>query len=784
MISTGILTVTLDGGAPWGFRLQGGGPNPLQVLKVRKKSKAHNHLREADTLLKVNGVQVRGKSHESVMDTLESIVGQPLVLEIYRGDPLQKLPRGSDAPDTTADVANPPSVQTSYKSVTTSFKMAEPTQQNKKTERSIMTKKTTHQNIIKTSQQKHTNFMMPGRPNQQQEPQAFNQIHQNFYGGSQGTQQPIDNRSVTPQAVHPDQNLIQQQRITHQSNVTQFTQDQHNHVTTTETKVHHTYMGPLEPHQPLAGTKPKVASHLPLRPPPPLIAAKPQPFKSPSVSPMPPSSPVSFPVEDKENVSPADSSSNINIPKFNVVNLKNVVNRPWGEVHLDELHIPLPNYQSKLQTVPKRDTSPTVEKKTIVIPEMTIQPLTEEELMAKKLAGKQPDYYEEIKDDENLIVPIFVEDRPHLPVFGPPVVYGLNPALVPFQQKSVEEESVASEASSGSKKKKIYSDSSFYNDPKAVYPTIEEQINLCKKISYSLTAAANKKARGATMFAKRQKRSSKWIHDGFSTVSDGNIADLSELSSELSPFDGGTKPLFQFRIPRVAHQVSVNEEKMSLSREEFESLRVSQPKVDHRAVKPTLCSNLVADLHNNKGRGAKLFAKRQARSEKWVVDDKSVKSPSTPEANVNMMNVQNKLSTMIETPMPIIKQKPPRPEQLPNVPKAVPVPIVKTDLKSGGHAINLDGPNFNRKARGWNAPAPTPVVPQIPPQAGKKAPPPPVAPKPSRGKGQHTRSSSDQLGYCSDVDHRSQTHSFRQKPMFAPTPFASSAPRDLPGSDM
>ena len=100
---------------------------------------------------------------------------------------------------------------------------------------------------------------------------------------------------------------------------------------------------------------------------------------------------------------------------------------------------------------------------------------------------------------------------------------------------------------------KIYSDSSFYYDPSGVYPTIEEQIDLCKKISQSLTAAANSRARGATMFAKRQKRSAKWIHAGYS---DGNVADLEDLCSELDPSEGGTKPLFQFRIPKVAHQVS------------------------------------------------------------------------------------------------------------------------------------------------------------------------------------------------------------------------------------
>jgi hypothetical protein len=35
--------------------------------------------------------------------------------------------------------------------------------------------------------------------------------------------------------------------------------------------------------------------------------------------------------------------------------------------------------------------------------------------------------------------------------------------------------------------------------------------------------------------------------------------------------------------------------------------------------------SLVADLNHNRGKGAALFQKRKARSEKWVVDENTVK---------------------------------------------------------------------------------------------------------------------------------------------------------------
>jgi hypothetical protein len=47
--------------------------------------------------------------------------------------------------------------------------------------------------------------------------------------------------------------------------------------------------------------------------------------------------------------------------------------------------------------------------------------------------------------------------------------------------------------------------------------------------------------------------------------------------------------------------------------------------VTHTNVPPQAAMNLVADLNANRGKGAAIFQKRKARSEKWVVDENNVK---------------------------------------------------------------------------------------------------------------------------------------------------------------
>ncbi|XP_045927286.1 synaptopodin 2-like protein [Micropterus dolomieu] len=72
------VIITLSGGAPWGFRLQGGleHQKPLQVAKVRKRSKAcRAGLREADELVSINEQPCGMLSHAQAMELIDSSPG-------------------------------------------------------------------------------------------------------------------------------------------------------------------------------------------------------------------------------------------------------------------------------------------------------------------------------------------------------------------------------------------------------------------------------------------------------------------------------------------------------------------------------------------------------------------------------------------------------------------------------------------------------------------------------------------------------------------------------------
>lgn len=65
------------------------------------------------------------------------------------------------------------------------------------------------------------------------------------------------------------------------------------------------------------------------------------------------------------------------------------------------------------------------------------------------------------------------------------------------------------------RKKKVFTDSSFYDDPAHRYPTIEEQIKMARKVAQSLTSAGNVKARGQRMFMRRKEKADRWTIDSF-----------------------------------------------------------------------------------------------------------------------------------------------------------------------------------------------------------------------------------------------------------------------------
>lgn len=249
---------------------------------------------------------------------------------------------------------------------------------------------------------------------------------------------------------------------------------------------------------------------------------------------------------------------------------------------------------------------------------------------------------------------------------------------------------------------KLFSDSAFYDEPSHRYPTIDEQMSMCKKIAQSLTSAANRKAKGARMFLKRKRKSSKWVHDELTRFScseyssePGDVADLDDLESELFEGEGGIKPLFTFRIPKIAGQRN-EPTKMSLTKEEFERLRLGSKKCDHHAVSPDMCFSIAADLHTNtRNKGAKLFHKRQQRVEKYVIDETNVTQPLSPPTKLEQ--ILQHPESMQKTPWNTAAQGNSFAGHYTG-----PMPTApKHTLEPQGHMKLLGGDNYNRKIKGW-----------------------------------------------------------------------------------
>ncbi|CAL1285368.1 unnamed protein product [Larinioides sclopetarius] len=172
------------------------------------------------------------------------------------------------------------------------------------------------------------------------------------------------------------------------------------------------------------------------------------------------------------------------------------------------------------------------------------------------------------------------------------------------------------------KKKKMFSSSSFYEEAGAVYPTLEEQVEMARKIADSLADDSNKKSKGSNMFYKRLKKSSKWIHEG---------PEPSDESCPGTPEVQGVEPPTP-DISQVPFRPSKGPSKLKLvldprHTQDVTALRSSGLSIsEHNVVSPEVCHGLVKDLHSPIGKGAALFAKRKKKSEEWVVDEEKVKA--------------------------------------------------------------------------------------------------------------------------------------------------------------
>ncbi|GIY60154.1 uncharacterized protein CDAR_39132 [Caerostris darwini] len=172
------------------------------------------------------------------------------------------------------------------------------------------------------------------------------------------------------------------------------------------------------------------------------------------------------------------------------------------------------------------------------------------------------------------------------------------------------------------KKKKMFSSSSFYEEPGSLYPTMEEQVEMARKIADSLADDTNRKSKGSNMFYKRLKKSSKWVHEG---------PEPSDESGPGTPEVQGVEPPTP-DISQVPFRPSKGPPRLKLVLDprhplDAMALRSSGLSIsEHNVVSPEVCHGLVKDLQSPVGKGAALFAKRKKKSEEWIVDEEKVKA--------------------------------------------------------------------------------------------------------------------------------------------------------------
>lgn len=710
MGSGDIINVTLTGGAPWGFRLFGGESFPIEVAKIRKKSKAHaGGLQEGDVLLRLNGVPVKGKTHEAVMHLVDN-AGDKLSIDLQR-------PYGKKSVNEQQMPAHLQVSQKTDKNIVSSASSNYVIPEGDKTRKII-----THQYQENEPGGLKSNTyikqeLVSSQPYQQVTMNQTQQMPRQVYVDIQDQSKPMtENLSPLPNDFQPK---------SASSPVPQF------RVRNVKDSLYNSPAGkmyPIQPQQPVP---------------------EPQPLQE----------------------------SNTNIPMFRVSKFQPGVFSHEPQVRFEPETVshyePEPTPQPQAGSIPPAPPPPAplmirnVENEPMMfpVPRPTFNAIKELVSFKAKTQNGEDEVDHEYYD---------IHGHKHLPIFAPPVEIEPEPEDGEHEERNIMdsgydeslmtpgsgtrpnhlpnldlsrtyslESDVPGTPDTGStgarRRKKHYADSAFYDDPSTNYPTIEEQVDLCKKIAKSLTSAANRRARGAKMFAKRKRKSTKWIHDGeryHGSSSAGDVADLRDLDSELIESEGGFKPLFQFRIPNLANRVNYNEDhKMSLSKDEFERLRLSANKVDHTSVSPTQCHNLVADLQSKRNRGAKLFQKRAARSEKWVIDENNAqKPPPQPRLNeiVSHSPVKPALSpweAAMENPLGYVDKafdhldgRPkPRPMSVPQYqppqqqyrPVVQPVSVPYQQTQSYSYQTNVSlktdekpkvvtGPNYNRLAKGWN----------------------------------------------------------------------------------
>merc|ERR1712126_652911 len=200
---------------------------------------------------------------------------------------------------------------------------------------------------------------------------------------------------------------------------------------------------------------------------------------------------------------------------------------------------------------------------------------------------------------------------------------------------------------------KRYSDSSFYSTSRNVFPTIDEQKQLCKLISASLFSDENRDARGIEMFKEKLSKI-----ETFSLESQGAKMNRNILEEYM---DGQTKHVAempQAPIRTFLAENSFQDNALLYTSNEFSGYHQEEAST-HDGITPNQAFGLIQGLKES-NRGAEIFEKRRQNADKWVVDETNVKRapprPVSPTINKMMSDLNRPLQESYAATVPAVAE--------------------------------------------------------------------------------------------------------------------------------
>ncbi|KPU74675.1 uncharacterized protein Dana_GF21686, isoform B [Drosophila ananassae] len=168
------------------------------------------------------------------------------------------------------------------------------------------------------------------------------------------------------------------------------------------------------------------------------------------------------------------------------------------------------------------------------------------------------------------------------------------------------------------KNRKLYASSAFYSP--TLHPTVEDQVELARRISHSLSDISNQTSKGQSMYVNRKKRSLKWVHEG--SAQEKQI--LGDEKDTLKENSISSTELTQ--LEKIPLKLIMNP---SGKVRDYDSLK-ELINIETGLLSPDNCAELITALQLHQGRGAELFAKRRKKANNWVIDETNAETQCLP----------------------------------------------------------------------------------------------------------------------------------------------------------